>query len=210
MKVSILLYDRFTALDCIGPYEVLHNMIGTEVQFVALEKGLVTADSGVLSIAATASIDDIDATDVLLIPGGPGDEGAVANPRIVDWVRRMHATTKWTTSVCTGALILAAAGVLDDLTATTHWCSYERLRELGAKPTAQRVVRQGKILTGAGVSAGIDLGLQLVALEAGEDMAKAIQLGIEYDPQPPFDCGSPEKAPAEIVELVRSMLARDS
>jgi putative intracellular protease/amidase len=210
MKIAILLYDNFTALDCIGPYEVLHNVPGNEVEFVALKAGPVTADSGTLSIVATSSIAEVTAPDMLLIPGGPGDEVAAANPEILNWVRKVHKTTKWTTSVCTGALILAAAGVLDGLEATTHWCAFERLKELGAKPTAERVVRQGKIVTGAGVSAGIDMALQLVALEVGDDMAKAIQLGIEYDPQPPFDCGSPAKAPAEIADLVRSMLNADA
>jgi len=207
MEVAILLYDKFTALDCIGPYEVLHNLPGTDVKFVSLDGGLVRADSGRLAISTECSIDDVTTPDIVLVPGGPGDEAAAASTRIRQWLRDVHRTTKWTTSVCTGSIILASAGLLDGLEATTHWASYERLAARGAKPVSQRVVRQGKIITAAGVSAGIDMALELARLEQGDDIAKALQLGIEYDPAPPFDAGSPAKAPPEIVEFLRGHFA---
>jgi putative intracellular protease/amidase len=202
MDIAILLYDRFTALDCIGPYELLSRMPGARLRFVAKKAGPVVTDTGMLTIVAEASLADVPKPDILLVPGGPGDDGAIADAEIVDWVARAHETTKWTTSVCTGSLILGAAGVLKGLEATTHWASAARLAEFGARYTERRVVRQGKIFTGAGVSAGIDMGLTLVAEECGADFAKALQLGIEYDPQPPFDCGAPSKASPEIVQML--------
>jgi transcriptional regulator GlxA family with amidase domain len=207
MEVAILLYDRFTALDCIGPYEVLHNLPGADVKFVSLDGGVVRADSGRLAISTDFSIHDVASPDIVLVPGGPGDEAASADPQIRQWLRDVHQTTKWTTSVCTGSIILASAGLLDGLEATTHWASFERLAARGAKPVSRRVVRQGKIITAAGVSAGIDMALELTRLEQGDDMAKAIQLGIEYDPAPPFDAGSPAKAPPQVVEFLRAHFA---
>ena len=207
MEIAILLYDKFTALDCIGPYEVLHNLPGADVKFVSRDGGLVRADSGRLTISTDYSIDDVTAPAIVLVPGGPGDEAAGADPRICAWLRTVDATTKWTTSVCTGSIILASAGLLDGLEATTHWASYDRLAARGAKPVARRVVRQGKIITAAGVSAGIDMALELARLEQGDDIAKAIQLGIEYDPAPPFDAGSPGKAPPHVVEFLRGHFA---
>lgn len=206
MEITVLLYDRFTALDCMGPYEILSRLPGARLRFVAKEKGPVTTDTGMLTVMAEASIRDVASTDVLLVPGGPGDDGVIADAATLDWIARMHATTKWTTSVCTGAVILGAAGLLRGLDATTHWASAARLADYGARYTEQRVVRQGKVITGAGVSAGIDMALTLAALEAGENFAKAIQLGIEYDPQPPFDCGSPSKAPAEVIEALMAVM----
>ena len=206
MEIAILLYDNFTALDCIGPYEVLSRLPEAELKFTALEKGEVRADSRVLGISADYSIADVPAPDILLIPGGPGDEEARKVPALIDWVAKVHETTKWTTSVCTGSLILAAAGVLKGLDATTHWASLEELRSLGANPTAERVVLRGKVVTAAGVSSGIDMALSLTAMECGEDYAKALQLGIEYDPQPPFDAGSPDKCPPELVAMVREAM----
>ena len=204
MEIAILLYDRFTALDCIGPYEVLHNMPGTDVKLVSRDGGTVRADSGRLAIATDYSIDDVQKPAMVLVPGGPGDEAASEDPRILAWLRNVHATTKWTTSVCTGSIILASAGLLEGIEATTHWASYDRLAARGAKPVARRVVRQGKIITAAGVSAGIDMALELARLEQGDDIAQAIQLGIEYDPAPPFDVGSPDKAPPHVVEFLRA------
>ena len=209
MQIAILLYDNFTALDCIGPYEVLHNLPEAEVCFTAVEKGIVRADSRALGISADYSIDDVPSPDVLLIPGGPGDREACRNEVLTSWVAKVHETTTYTTSVCTGSLILAASGVLDGIDATTHWGARNELKGFGANPVTERVVERGKILTGAGVSAGIDMGLRLAARIAGEDFAKAIQLGIEYDPDPPFDSGSPEKCPPELVEMVRSVLGGD-
>lgn len=208
MDIAILLYDNFTALDAIGPYEVLSRLPDAQVKFVSKARGPVRTDTRALAIHADFALADVPHPDIVLIPGGPGDEAAAADGVVLDWVRGAHATSTWTTSVCTGALILGAAGVLEGLDATTHWGSYDRLEKLGAKPTSKRVVRQGKVVTAAGVSAGIDMALALARDLAGDDFARAIQLGIEYDPQPPFDCGSPEKAPPHIVELVREFNRR--
>lgn len=206
MEIAVLLYDRFTALDCIGPYEVLSRIPGARLRFVAKKAGEVAADTGMLRIVAEAAIADVARPDVLLIPGGPGDDAAMADDEIIDWVAHVHETTKWTTSVCTGALVLGAAGILKGLDATTHWASAGRLESFGARYTEERVVQQGKIITAAGVSAGIDMGLTLLAKEVGEDFAKALQLAIEYDPKPPFDCGAPSKAPPELVESLRTIM----
>jgi transcriptional regulator GlxA family with amidase domain len=205
MDVTILLYDNFTALDAIGPYEVLRLLPGAHVQFVAKTVGPQRSDARSLALLAERDLASVTATDVLVVPGGPGQLIAERDPAITDWVIRIHATTRWTTSVCTGSLILGAAGVLRGLRATTHWMFLERLREFGAEPTGERVVEQGKVVTAAGVSAGIDMALGLAARVAGDDVAQAIQLGIEYDPQPPFDAGSPRKAPGHVAEMVREM-----
>jgi transcriptional regulator GlxA family with amidase domain len=204
MEIAILIFDRLTALDAIGPYEVLRSMPESKVRFVAKEPGAVRTDAGSLALVADYSLEDVTAPDILVVPGGPGQAALMDDEKVMDWVRRVHETTRWTTSVCTGSLVLAGAGLLKGLRATTHWLAMDVLRELGAEPTLERVVRQGKIITAAGVSAGIDMALTLVSLERGEEMAQAIQLAIEYDPQPPFDAGSPEKAPAAVVERLRS------
>jgi transcriptional regulator GlxA family with amidase domain len=206
MEIAILLYDQFTALDCIGPYEILSRLPGARVRFVSLDGGLVRSDTGMLAIQTEGPLESIESPDVVLVPGGPGDETVAANGRVRAWLRRVHPGTKWTTSVCTGSLILAAAGLLDGLEATTHWARRERLAELGAKPVSRRVVRTGKIVTGAGVSAGIDMALTLVREEMGDDFAQGLQLAIEYDPDPPFDAGSPQKAPAHVLEMVRGVM----
>ena len=202
MQIAILLYDRFTALDAVGPYEVLSRLPGADLRFVGAEARPYTTDTGRLTVQADRSLDEVPSPDVLLIPGGPGED-VLREDRILDWVRTAHASTTYTTSVCTGALVLARAGVLDGVRATTHWLAMDRLRELGAIPTSERVVQEGKIVTAAGVSAGIDMALHLAAQIAGEEVAQTIQLFTEYDPQPPFDAGSPEKAPAELVERAR-------
>jgi transcriptional regulator GlxA family with amidase domain len=207
MRVAIPLYDEFTALDAVGPFEVLARIPGTEVTWLGPEAGPVTTDNG-LALVAHAAYEEVPDPDVVLVPGGYGtDTGALDDERLVGWIRRAHETSDWTTSVCTGSLLLAAAGVLDGLDATTHWLDVEMLERLGAKPANSRVVERGKVITAAGVSAGIDMGLVLAARIAGPEVAQAIQLGIEYDPQPPFDSGSTEKAAPEIVELVRSVAA---
>jgi transcriptional regulator GlxA family with amidase domain len=207
MKVAIPLYDEFTALDAVGPFEVLSRIPGTEVAWLGPEAGPVSADHG-LTIVAGAAYEEMPDPDVVLVPGGYGtDSGALDDERLVGWIRRAHETSDWTTSVCTGSLLLAAAGVLDGLEATTHWLDVETLERLGARPTSSRVVERGKVITAAGVSSGIDMGLVLAARIAGPQVAQAIQLGIEYDPQPPFDSGSTEKAAPEIVQLVRSVTA---
>jgi transcriptional regulator GlxA family with amidase domain len=207
MEIAIALYDRFTALDCIGPYEVLSRIPAVRIRFLSAEGGPVRSDTGMLTIQTEARLDQVPAPDMVLVPGGPGDEAAAADQRMLRWLRRAHETTKWTTSVCTGSLVLAAAGLLNGLEATTHWASYDRLAALGAKPVARRFVRNGKIITAAGVSAGIDMALELLREEVNDDFSRAIQLAIEYDPDPPFDAGSPKKAPDYVVELVRAALA---
>jgi putative intracellular protease/amidase len=208
MDVAIVLYDRFTALDAIGPYEVLSRLPDTTVTFVAEEPGVKRTDMGSLGLSADASLREHTHPDVVLVPGGPGDVVAHAGEAVLDWLRAAHETSTWTTSVCTGSLILAAAGLLDGKRATGHWLALDELRELGAEPVQERVVFDGKVVTAAGVSAGIDMALTLAARIAGDRVAQAIQLGIEYDPQPPFDSGSPSKAPAEIVELLRARSPR--
>jgi len=203
MDIAIVLYEKFTALDAVGPYEVLSRVPGAQLRFLAVEPGPVKTDNGVLTVLAEHGLDEMPRPEVIVVPGGPGEVAARAGGRLLEWLRRAHETSIWTTSVCTGSLILAAAGLLEGKRATSHWLALERLGEMGAHATAERVVYDGKIVTAAGVSAGIDMGLALAASLAGETVAQAIQLGIEYDPQPPFDSGSPQKAPAEVVELLR-------
>ncbi|HEY8517457.1 MAG TPA: DJ-1/PfpI family protein [Candidatus Binatia bacterium] len=209
MKIAIALFDRFTALDAVGPYEVLSRLPGAETVFVGCEKRVFRTDLKALGLTADASFADLQAADVLVVPGGPGTRAMTTDAALLDWVRQIHATTQWTTSVCTGSLVLAAAGVLKGVDAVTHWGAMHELAALGANPVEERVVVRGKIVTAAGVSAGIDMALTLAARIAGDEVAKAIQLGIEYDPQPPFDAGSVRKATPEIVQLVASMMARD-
>ncbi len=204
MDIAIALYDRFTALDAIGPYEVLSRLPGARVTFVAERPGPVSTDNGMLSVNAERSLQEVPTPDILLVPGGPGEVAARAGGEVLQWLRRAHRDSTWTTAVCTGSLVLAAAGLLDGVPATTHWLAMDDLAALGALPTARRVVFEGKIVTAAGVSAGIDMALALAARIAGETVAQAIQLGIEYDPQPPFDAGSPERAPAEVVAMLRA------
>jgi len=203
MLITIPLFDRFTALDAVGPYEVLSRLPGAEVVFVAEQAGPVRTDTRALTLVAQRALGDVDACDVVVVPGGPGTREMLEPQPLHDWLRAIDATTQWTTSVCTGALLLGAAGLLDGLEATTHWSAFDTLASLGARPTERRVVPQGKVVTAAGVSAGIDMALWLAAQIAGDEVAKAIQLGIEYDPQPPFDSGSVAKASAETMELVR-------
>jgi transcriptional regulator GlxA family with amidase domain len=203
MNTAILLYDGFTALDAIGPYEVLSRLPGARVTFVAAEAGPVRTDNGRLTVSAERSLAEVPAPEIVLVPGGPGEVAARAGGPALDWLRAAHETSTWTTSVCTGSLILAAAGLLEGKRATGHWLAMEKLRELGAEASAERFVFDGKIVTAAGVSAGIDMALALAARIAGDEVAQAIQLGIEYDPQPPFDAGSPRTAPQEIVALLR-------
>ena len=204
MQIAIPVFEQMTALDAVGPYEVLSRVPGATVTWVGLTTEPVRADRG-LTIVPDAVLEDVTTPDVLVFPGGWGTRALTRDERVLDWVRSVHASSQWTASVCTGAIVLGAAGLLDGLTATTHWLAYDELEATGAVPVAERVVEHGRLLMGAGVSAGIDLALTLVARMTHENVARAIQLGIEYDPQPPFDAGSPEKAGPEIVELVRSV-----
>ena len=210
MKIAIPLYDRFTALDAVGPYEVVQRIPGAEIVWLASEPGPVRTDMGQLALVADAAFEELPDPDIVIVPGGTGTDAVLDDERLVGWIRRAHETSEWTTSVCTGSLLLGAAGVLDGLEATSHWLDMDALERYGARPTGRRVVEQGKVITAAGVSSGIDMGLLLAAKVAGPEIAQAIQLGIEYDPQPPFDAGSPEKAPDEIVELVRGVAAARS
>lgn len=203
MDIAIPLYDRFTALDCVGPYEVLSRLPDARVVFIAAKAGPVQADTRMLTLLAEASLADLPEPDVVCVPGGFGTRALLGDEEMLGWLRHAHATSTWTTSVCTGSLLLAAAGILDGLEATTHWASTELLGELGATPVQQRVVEQGKVMTAAGVSAGIDMALTLAARIAGDTYAQGIQLSIEYDPEPPFDSGSPAKAGPELVAGVR-------
>jgi putative intracellular protease/amidase len=207
MQIAIPLYDRFTALDAVGPYEVLSRIPGADLKFVATEAGPYKTDNGMLTIIAEASLDDMPQPDILCVPGGWGTRDAMHDERLVGWIRTAHETTQWTTSVCTGSLLLGAAGILDGLEATSHWLELDTLAELGAQPTERRVVEQGKVITSAGVSSGIDIALFLLGKISGEEFAQTIQLLIEYDPQPPYDAGSTSKAPQEIVERIREVAA---
>jgi putative intracellular protease/amidase len=204
MRIVIPIYDRFTALDAVGPYEVLSRLPGAELTFVGSEKRPYRTDTGNLAITADATLDEIESADIVTVPGGPGTRQLMTDAQLIGFIQRIHPTTQWTTSVCTGSLLLGAAGLLDGLKATTHWSCDELLNSTGATYVEERVVIEGKIITAAGVSAGIDMALTLAAKVAGDVVAQAIQLGIEYDPQPPFDTGSKSKAPPEIVEFVRA------
>ncbi|GAB2681879.1 DJ-1/PfpI family protein [Thalassiella azotivora] len=208
MQIAIALFPEFTSLDAMGPYQVLQHLPGVDLRLCAARRGRVDDDAGLLHIDVDHTFDDVPRPDVVVVPGGTVTRRmAVDGNDVVEWVRSAHPSTAWTTSVCTGSLVLGAAGVLDGLAATTHWSAYDALAGFGARPTGQRVVVQGKVVTGAGVSAGIDMALTLVAEIAGPEVAQSIQLGIEYDPQPPFDAGSPEKAPASVRDglLARSI-----
>jgi transcriptional regulator GlxA family with amidase domain len=202
MQVAYLLYDRFTTIDVAGPHDVLNNVPVVESVFVAEEAGPVRNEDDTLSLVADKSLDEVPSPDILVIPGGYGTRALLEHEPLLDWIRSVHETSTYTTSVCTGALLLAAAGILDGKRATTHWLARDLLEKLGAKPVAERFVEEGKIVTGAGASAGIDMALRLVQREWGDEVAQAVQLGIEYDPQPPVDSGSPEKASQPVIDVV--------
>ena len=210
MQIAIMLYPGFTALDFIGPYESLHYLPDAEVRFVWHEPGPVTADSGVLVVGATHSFDETPAPDLVLVPGGFSTLQHARDEKVLDWVRRVHQSTQWTTSVCSGSVILAAAGLLEGKRATSHWAALPVLRTFGVEPVGdERIVDAGgRIVTAAGVSAGIDLGLWLAGRIAGEAKAKAIQLSMEYDPQPPFDSGHMSKASAATKATATAMMGR--
>ncbi|MFB7511804.1 MULTISPECIES: DJ-1/PfpI family protein [unclassified Streptomyces] len=199
MQIAILLFDGFTALDAVGPYEILSRLPGAETVFVAKEAGPVRNDQRNLTLVAESALADVPRPDIVLVPGGPDVRAAKDDPEVRAWLRAADETSTWTTSVCTGSLALAAAGLLRDRRATTHWLAFDELRALGVEPTGERVVFDGKYVTAAGVSSGIDMALHLLGRIAGDATAQTVQLLTEYDPQPPYDAGSPEKAPAEIV-----------
>jgi transcriptional regulator GlxA family with amidase domain len=204
MRIAILLYDRFTALDAVGPFEVLDKLPGAEVTFVAERTGPVRNETGTLALTADATLAELTDPDIVLVPGGPGQAGQMADGPVHEWLRAADATSTWTTSVCTGAFILAAAGLLTGRRATTYWMSLPDLADHGVTPVNERVVFDGKYVTAAGVSSGIDMALTLAGRIAGDDTGQALQLGIEYDPQPPYNAGSVDTAPPEIVARLRA------
>ncbi|HYI79308.1 MAG TPA: DJ-1/PfpI family protein [Thermoleophilaceae bacterium] len=205
MQIAIPLFDRFAALDAIGPYQVLGAIPGAEVRFTGPEPGPVTTDDRMLTVVADGRWEDVPSPEVIVVPGGIGARPLLRDERMLDWIRGAHRTSRWTTSVCTGSLLLAAAGLLDGVDATTNWLEREQLGELGANVLDERVVERGRIVTAAGVTAGLDMALTVAARLTSPEVAQAIQLGIEYDPEPPFDAGSPDKAPAAVVDLVRKV-----
>lgn len=204
MQIAILLFDRFTALDAVGPYEILSRLPNAEVTFVGQRSGSVRTDAGNLAMIADAELADVAHPDIVVVPGGPGQSDNMTDGPVHEWLRQVDATSTWTTSVCTGSLILAAAGLLRDKTATSHWLALDELPAFGVTPTQQRVVFDGKYVSAAGVSSGIDMALTLIDRIAGSEVARRIQLATEYDPRPPYDAGSPENAPDETVEFLRS------
>lgn len=205
LQVAIPLFPRFTALDAIGPYEVLQRIPTIDVTFVGHQRGEVRSENGMLGVAIDATFEELSAPDIIVFPGGVGTRPLVHDEHVKSWVRAAHQTTKFTTSVCTGSLVLGAAGLLDGLTATTHWACYGELEATGAIATAQRVVEHldRRLITAAGVSSGIDMALRLVELLVDRTAAQAAQLMIEYDPQPPFDCGALAKCDDGTVARVR-------
>lgn len=207
LQIAILLYPGVTALDAVGPWEVLSRIPDAEVRFVGKEVGPVVTEGGALLLGVTHEIADTTAPDLVVVPGGSTTPGQMVDDDVLDWLRRVHATTTWTASVCTGALILGAAGILKGHPATTHWYKIGVLRIMGAKPRPdERIVRSGKIVTAAGVSAGVDLALWLAGEIAGRERAEAIQLVIEYDPQPPFGAGHFGKASSDVRKLATKMM----
>ncbi len=204
MQIAIVLYDRFTALDAVGPYETLGRLPDAETVFVAEQAGPVRSDTGALALTADRTLAEVRSPDIVVVPGGPGQSAQMENEPLLDWLRTADRTSTWTTSVCTGSLLLAAAGLLRGRRATSHWLALDVLRPYGAEPTGERVVLDGKYVTAAGVSSGIDMGLTLVGRIAGDEHAQAVQLLTEYDPQPPYGAGSPGKAPAHLVEEFRA------
>jgi len=204
MDIAIPIFDRITALDAIGPYEVLSRLPGARVRWIAIKAGTYQTDNRMLTMTADEPLSAVPHPEILVVPGGFGTRSLMTPNPLLDWIRAAHETSQWTTSVCTGSLLLGAAGLLKGLDATSHWAALDDLAALGAKPTLERVVERGKIITAAGVSSGIDMALTLAARIAGDEFAQSIQLGIEYDPQPPFRAGSPKTAPPHIVERLRA------
>ncbi len=211
MKVVIYAYHGMTLLDAIGPYEVLRSVPGAEVMFVAKSKGEIHADSRLLGLNIKNRIKEVDHADILIIPGSTiGFVREMKDKKVLSWIQGLHEKTQWTTSVCTGSLILAAAGILKGLHATSHWKTLNTLKEYEVTPLQERWVEQGKIITAAGVSAGIDMALHLAAKIAGEEGAKLAQLMIEYDPQPPFNAGNATLVEESIKEKASEILEKQA
>jgi putative intracellular protease/amidase len=208
MQIAIALFPRVTALDAIGPYEVLQRLPGAEVRFVGHKKGEIRTDNGFLGLSVDYTFDEVPNPEILLIPGGVGTRALVHDEAMLDWIRMAHETSLFTTSVCTGSLLLGAAGVLEGLSATTHFAARQALVKYGAIPSDQRVVEEGRVITAAGVSSGIDMALVLAERVADATTAKALQLGIEYDPQPPYDAGAIHKVDGPVLLRLQE-LAKD-
>jgi transcriptional regulator GlxA family with amidase domain len=204
LQIAIPLFPRFTALDAVGPYEVLQRIPHIDVTFIGHRRGEVRTENGMLGVSVDATFEEVPDPDVIVFPGGVGTRPLEQDEQVVEWVRHAHVTTLFTTSVCTGSLVLGAAGLLQDLTATTHWACYPELEVHGAVPTAERVVEHldRRIITAAGVSSGIDMALRLVELLVDRTAAEGAQLMIEYDPQPPFDTGARAKADDRVITRV--------
>jgi putative intracellular protease/amidase len=207
--IAIALFPRLTALDAIGPYEILQRLPETDVVFVGHERGTVRTENGFLGLTVDATFDEVPSPEIVIVPGGIGSRMLLQDDAVLSWVRHAHRTTRFTTSVCTGSLVLAAAGLLDGITATSHWATYHELEALGAVPTSDRVVEHldRRIITAAGVSSGIDMALRLAELLVDDVAACAMQLMTEYDPQPPFDCGAPDKCSPAVLARVREYAA---
>jgi transcriptional regulator GlxA family with amidase domain len=201
MKIAILLFEKLAAQDAVGPYEVFRCVPGWDVLFVGLRAGEVRSEGG-LGLSVDRTLDQVKEADIVLVPGGRGSDELLEDETVLSWLREIDTGTTWTTSVCTGSMVLGAAGLLEGKRATSNWLALDELPKYGADAVGGRWVEDGKTITAAGVTAGIDMALHLVGREAGPEVAQAVQLGIEYDPDPPFDAGSPEKAPDQIVELV--------
>jgi transcriptional regulator GlxA family with amidase domain len=202
VQLAFAIYPGFTALDIVGPFQVLSAAPGDTALFVGPVRGWVDDGTGLCPLFASATFDEVPAPDVVVVSGG---DVSVLDPKLIDWIRRVHETTTWTTSVCTGSNYLGAAGLLAGVDATTHWGGPAQLERFGATYTAERVVERGKIITAAGVSSGIDMALRLLAHLHGPTVAQAVQLAIEYDPQPPFDSGSPDKAPPAVRQYLEAL-----
>lgn len=206
MNIACLVFDQITLLDAVGPMEVLSRVPGAKVALVAKKKEILSSSRSGFQLLPDCDLDEVNAADIVVIPGGPGVRLLLEDSRVLDWVRQVHHSSQWTASVCTGSLLLGAAGLLRGLPATTHWNAVSDLERYGAHPVRERVVVNGKIVMGAGVSAGIDMALTLASLIAGEAVARAIQLRIEYDPKPPFDAGAPDRVDGIVLELARGGL----
>lgn len=207
MDIAIALFDQVTALDAVGPYEVLQRLPDAQLKFVGHQKGEVRTDNGFLGLTVDHTFDELPKPEIILVPGGIGTRALIHDEVILGWIRKAHETSTYTTSVCTGSLLLAAAGILDGLQATTHFSARQVLTKYGAEPVEDRVVHQGKIITAAGVSSGIDMALELAERLTDANTAKALQLMIEYDPQPPHDAGALHKVDAAVLARVQELAA---
>ena len=211
MNIVIYLYNGLTVLDAVGPYEVLSRLPDANVKFVAREKGLIVSDTHFLKLIADYDISEIQSADILIIPGSViGFIRESKDAAVLNWIQKIHQTTTWTTSVCSGSVILAAAGILNGKKATSHWGAIHMLKDFGVTPSSERYIQEGKIITAQGVSAGIDMALFLVGQIVGAEKAKAYQLFIEYDPNPPFDAGTITKADTDTINLAKTMLSKEA